>query len=77
MKRSGVCMSVRLSRRSTAATAVDGRAAERRPLQQISIDSCGRRVAGTGAQQQTRVASQSRRRKLNTDLLTECESAVS
>ena len=42
-KRSGVCLSVRMSRRSTAATACAcGFAAERRRLQQISIDS-GRR----------------------------------
>jgi len=40
--------SVRLSRRSTAATAAGGFAAE----QGILIDSCGRRAAGAGAQQQ-------------------------
>jgi len=32
-------------------------AAERRRLQQLSINSCGRRAACTGAQQQMRVAS--------------------
>ena len=35
------CPSVGLSRRSTAAAAADGFAAERWRLQQISIDSCG------------------------------------
>ena len=45
--------SVRLSSRSTAATAAGGFAAE----QGILIDSCGRRAAGAGAQQQTRPSS--------------------
>ena len=45
--------SVRLSRRSTAATAAGGFAAE----QGILIDSCGRRAAGAGAQLQTRSSS--------------------
>ena len=49
--------SVCLSHRFTAAAAVGGFAAERQRLQQISIDSCGRRAAGAGAQRQMRVAS--------------------
>jgi len=48
--------SVRLSHRSTAATAAGGFSTERRRLQQISIDSCWGRAAGAGAQQQLRVA---------------------
>ena len=54
-----VCPPVCLSLRSTVATAAGGFAAERRRLQQISIDSCGCFVAGTGAgaHQQMRVAS--------------------
>jgi len=48
--RSSVC----LSHRTTAA---GGFAAERRRLQQTSVDICERRAAGAGAQQQMRVAS--------------------
>jgi len=48
---------VRPSVRSTAATATGGFDAERRRLQQISIDSYGRRAAGASAQQQMRLAS--------------------
>ena len=46
MQRSVVRPCVCLSRRSTAATAAGGFAAERQNLQQVSIDSCGRRAAG-------------------------------
>ena len=46
-----------LSHRSTTATAAGGFAAECRRLQQLSIDSCGRRAAVASAQQQMRVAS--------------------
>ena len=49
--------SVRLSHRSTAATAAGGFAVERRRLQQILIDSCGRRAVGAVPQQQMRAAS--------------------
>ena len=38
--------SVCLSHRSTAATVAGGFAAERRRLQQISVNNCGRRAAG-------------------------------
>jgi len=53
MERSGVRPPVYLSHRPTAATR--GFAAERRRLQQISIDSYGRRPAGTHAQLQMQV----------------------
>ena len=64
---------VSLSQRLTAATAASRFAAARRHLQQLSIDSCGRRAAAAGAQQQIRVVScweaESRRRRLNTRLV--------
>jgi len=41
-----------LSHRSTTATTAGGFAAGRWRLQQLSIDSCGRHVAGSGAKQQ-------------------------
>jgi len=58
MQRSGVRPSVCLFHRSTAATAASAFAAEGpTSKQEISIDSCGRRAAGAGAQQQMQVAS--------------------
>jgi len=57
--RLSVCPSVRLSHRSTVATAA-GRFAAELPTSrrtEISIDSCGRRAAGDGAQRQMRAAS--------------------
>ena len=50
--RTSIRMSVCLSHRSIAASAAGGFAAERRCLQQMSIERCGRRAAGAGAQQQ-------------------------
>jgi len=57
LQRSGVRPYVCLSHRSTAPTAAGRFAAERPCLQQILIDSCGRRATSAGAQQQMRVAS--------------------
>ena len=49
--------SVCLFHRLTAASAAGEFAAERRRLQQISIDSCGRLAAGAGIQLQMQVVS--------------------
>ena len=54
MLRSGVRPSVRLSASSIDSSNGSAFAAQRRRLQQIFVDSCGRRAAGAGAQQQVR-----------------------
>jgi len=59
MKRSSVRPSVCLSRQSTAATAAGGYAVQRACRHDISVDSCGRRAAGVGAQQQDTAARRS------------------
>ena len=71
--RASIRPSVCLSHRSIAAAAA-GRLAARAPCgQEISIDSCGRRATGAGAQQQMRAAASrpDPRRRVNTDLLPE------
>jgi len=59
MKRSSVRPSVCLFRQSTAATAAGGYAVQRACRHDISIDSCGRRAAGVGAQLQDTAARRS------------------
>ena len=67
MKRSSVRPSVCLSRQSTAATAAGGYAVQRACRHDISIDICGRRAAGVGAQLQDTAA---RRSAANVDSVT-------